>query len=156
MAVHSTKDIAWPALYARRGLDIKGSAIDQTLSQLQEMTTDVISMAMGCPPDDAFPVKRLSALAAEIFLEHGPDALNYGPTEGEPALRRYLAEQAATEGVHVSTDQILITTGGMQGLDLVMKLFVDPGDTIAVESPTYANAICTIANYEGEFLGIPI
>ena len=108
------------------------------------------------PGRGPFPVDELGKLAAQVFQEEGPAALNYGPTEGELALRKEIAKATREEGVHVDIDQILITTGGMQGLDLAMKLLVDPGDAVVVETPTYANAICTIANYEGQFLSIPV
>lgn len=156
MNSHPVADIPYPQLYARRGTAIRGSAIDQSLSLLERVERDVIAFAMGCPDNEAFPLESLRRLSRAIMAEEGPQVLNYGSTEGDAELRRFLAARVTARGARVTPEQVLITTGGMQGLDLVFKLFLNPGDRVVVEQPTYTNAIATIANYEGTFLEIPV
>jgi 2-aminoadipate transaminase len=102
-------------------------------------------MAMGSPAQNAIPSDTFGALLGGL----GPSAFDYGPTEGEASLRRALVDY-----VGVDPDELLITSGGMQGLDLVCKLFVEAGDLVAVEAPTYTNGAATISGYEGRMVEI--
>ena len=139
---------ALASLYAPRTRGITGSVIDASTSLLGAQTHDVVRLAMGSPAREAIPSATFGRLLGELEADHG--AFDYGPTEGEPALR---AELTARLGV--APDELLITSGGMQGLDLVCKLFVGRGDLVAVESPTYTNGTATISGYEGEMVEVP-
>jgi 2-aminoadipate transaminase len=110
---------------------------------------------MGSPASDAVPVGIIADLLALVVAER-PAPFDYVPTEGEPGLRAELSRFLANNGSAISQDEFLITTGGMQGLDLVFKLFVGAGDLVAVESPTYTNGTATIASYEGDILEVPM
>ena len=104
---------------------------------------------MGSPAREAIPSATFGRLLGELEADHG--AFDYGPTEGEPALRAELTALPRAS----TPDELLITSGGMQGLDLVCKLFVGRGDLVAVESPTYTNGTATISGYEGEMVEVP-
>lgn len=142
------------SLFAARAAGITGSPIDASTSLLQRQTHDVVRLAMGSPAAECIPAQVFAAILAE---EAGrPDAFDYGPTEGDRALREALTGFLAGHGEEARPEELLITTGGMQGLDLVCKLFVDPGDLVAVESPTYTNGTATITGYQGRIMEVPV
>ncbi|MBN8866514.1 MAG: PLP-dependent aminotransferase family protein [Solirubrobacterales bacterium] len=136
--------------FATRASRLTGSEIDSSTSLLQKQTHDVVRLAMGSPAAEAIPADQLSELAAELFPGN-PDAFDYGPTEGESGLLDQLEPFTGDD-----RERMLVTGGGMQGLDLVCKLFVDPGDLVVVEAPTYTNGSATIASYEGDLLEVPV
>ena len=142
------------SLYASRVDGITGSVIDSSTSLLERQTHDIVRMAMGSPAPDAIPSATFGALLGDLAGE-GASAFDYGPTEGDASLRRALMDFLSAQGTPVDPDELLITTGGMQGLDLVCKLFVESGDLVAVESPTYTNGAATISGYEGRMVEIP-
>jgi 2-aminoadipate transaminase len=142
--------------FAARVARIPGSVIDSSTSLLQRQRHDVVRFAMGSPARECIPSDAFAELVPQILsAEHG-DAYDYGPTEGEGELRTQLFE--FLEGQHGSApppQRLLITAGGMQGLDLTCKLFVDSGDLVAVESPTYTNGTAVITSYGGAILEVP-
>jgi 2-aminoadipate transaminase len=127
--------------------------IDSSTSLLAGQSHDVVRLAMGSPAPEAIPSPIFATLLAEL-AGAGNGAFDYGATEGDPALREALLAFLSQQGTPVAAEELLITSGGMQGLDLVCKLFVGPGDLVAVESPTYTNGTATIAGYEGEMLEV--
>ena len=141
--------------FSHRAAYIQGSIIDSSISLLQQQERDVIPFAMGCPGPETIPLGVLRDIAEQVLRDQSGDALNYGPTEGERTMRSALLEFLAPQGKEIDPGRMLITSGGMQGIDLVCKLFVDPGDLVVVESPTYTNGIATIRSYQGELLEIP-
>jgi DNA-binding transcriptional MocR family regulator len=119
---------------------LKASEIREILKVTQR--PEVISFAGGLPAPELFPVKTLAAATQKVFEEDGMRALQYSTTEGHAPLRRKIAERMKTSwNAHVSPDQILITSGSQQGLDLTGKLLFDEGDVALCESPTYLGAI---------------
>ena len=141
-------------LYAPRAHGITGSVIDASTSLLAEQRHDVVRLAMGSPAPEAIPSETFGALLGEVAAG-GDAAFDYGPTEGDAALRGALLAFLAEHGTEAAPEELLITSGGMQGLDLVCKLFVGAGDLVAVESPTYTNGTATISGYEGDMLEVP-
>jgi 2-aminoadipate transaminase len=141
-------------LYAARARGITGSVIDSSTSLLAEQQHDVVRLAMGSPAPEAIPSETFGELLGEVAAG-GDAAFDYGPTEGDAALRAALLTFLTEQGVEAAADELLITSGGMQGLDLVCKLFVGAGDLVAVESPTYTNGTATISGYEGDMLEVP-
>ncbi|MHB8797187.1 MAG: aminotransferase-like domain-containing protein [Thermoanaerobaculia bacterium] len=126
--------------FARRMEALKASEIREILKVTQR--PEVISFAGGLPAPELFPVKRLAAATQQVFEEEGTRALQYSTTEGHPPLRRKIAERMkATWGAQVTPEQILVTSGSQQGLDLTGKLFLDEGDVVLCESPTYLGAL---------------
>ena len=126
--------------FARRMKALKASEIREILKVTQR--PEVISFAGGLPAPELFPVKTLAAATQKVFEEEGMKALQYSTTEGHPPLRRKIAERMTkTWDTHVTPDQVLITSGSQQGLDLTGKLLLDEGDVVLCESPTYLGTI---------------
>ncbi len=138
-----------------RAADLVGSVIDSSTSLLARQTHDVVRFAMGSPAPEAIPAARLEQIADEVMGADSPDAFDYAATEGDPALREALLAELAGTTDETTPDRLLITSGGMQGLDLGFKLFVDPGDLVVVESPTYTNGSATALSYQATLLEAP-
>jgi 2-aminoadipate transaminase len=142
--------------FAARAAGITGSIIDGSIALLQRRQQPTISFAMGCPAAEAIPAAAIANLVAEILRDPAAKALNYGPTEGEASLRRALLDFLAGSGQMVAEDRLMITAGGTQGLDLTAKLFVDPGDLVIAEEPSYTNGTAIITGYQGRILRCPM
>lgn len=108
---------------------------------------------MGSPASTSIPTEMFGELLRAEASD--PSAFDYSATEGDPFLRTALGGFLAEQGRSISSDRLLITTGGMQGLDLACKILVGPGDTVAVECPTYTNATATVTGYRGDVMEIP-
>ena len=102
---------------------------------------DIINIAGGLPDSSLYPVAELADFASRAISEFGNDALNYSPIEGLSALRDQIASRFSVENLQFSRDNVLITTGGMQGLDLIGKALLDDGALIAAQSPAYLGAL---------------
>ena len=116
---------------------------------------EVISFAGGLPAPELFPVEEISRAVQEVLASQGGPSLQYGVTEGYVPLREWIAARLRARGTASSSEQVLITTGSQQGIDLVAKLFLDPGDAVAVEAPTYVAALQAFAAYEADLLEVP-
>jgi len=141
---------------AARADQLVGSIIDSSTSLLAAQTHDVVRFAMGSPAAEAIPTEALAKIGAEEIGAGRPDAFDYAATEGDPALREALLEMLQDTSDATTADRLTITAGGMQGLDLAFKLFVDPGDLVVVESPTYTNGSATALSYQAELLEAPV
>ena len=144
----------WEDLYAERTQEMKGSAIRDLLCVTQQ--PDVISLAGGLPAPEVFPVQEFREAAELVFVEMGAQALQYGPTEGYVPLKDWLVETMRERGVSVEPGNVLPTSGSQQALDLIGKLFIDPGDTILTESPTYVGALQAFNAYQPQYVTAPI
>ena len=135
---------------ARRTAVMTPSALREMLKVT--LRPGVISMAGGHPSASTFPVARLRDACARILADDRPDArtsLQYGPSEGYQPLREWVAaDLARKQGMQVTADQVLITAGSQQGLDLVGKIFIDAGSTVLVEAPTYLGALQAFTPFE--------
>lgn len=132
--------ISWEQRFAQRTRLMHGSAIRELLQVTER--PDFISFAGGLPAPEVFPVEAVAAAAQQVLQQQGAQALQYGATEGYRPLREFIAQQMTNEaGFPVSLENVLITTGSQQALDLLGKMLVDPGDTLLVESPTYLAAL---------------
>ena len=127
---------------ATRAEDLVGSVIDSSTTLLARQTHDIVRFAMGAPSDDLIPVDLLDQYAAMAL----PGKYGYGASEGETSLAEQILARFARHA-DGDTERITITSGGMQGLDLACKLFVDPGDLVIVEGPTYTNGSATALSY---------
>jgi 2-aminoadipate transaminase len=104
--------------------------------------SDVVSLAGGLPAAELYPFQQVEEALRRALMNHGVAALEYGAVEGFAPLRALIAERASAEtGGQFTSGNVLLTTGAMQGLDLIGKVLVDPGDTIVVQSPTYLGAL---------------
>lgn len=116
--------------------------------------SDVISFAGGFPHPSWF-LEEIQEIGAEILLHKRDLALQYGPVPGLSDFREFVAGRMTKQGMPARMENILITSGALQGLDLVCKIYVDPGDLVLVESPTYLGAIATLRSYEAEIAEVP-
>ena len=142
-------------LFAPRVARIPGSDIDRSIALLQRQPHPVVPFAFGAPAPDALPSAELASIAQHALEDAAGGALSYGPTEGEPSLRAALLDDLRSDGLRIADDELLITAGGTQGLDLVMKLFVGPGDIVIAEDPTYPNGVAIATGYDGIVLRCP-
>lgn len=140
--------------YADRMAGVSGSAVREILKLTQQ--PDMISFGGGLPSADSFPMEDLKSILHELTDNLTPGLLQYGETEGYMPLREEVVKLMATKGVHVPVDDVLITSGSQQGLDLVAKSFINPGDKVVVESPTYLAALQTFRMYGAEFIEAPV
>jgi 2-aminoadipate transaminase len=141
--------------FANRMQNVRRSYVREILKVTAR--PDIISFAGGLPNPRVMPLEAISRAMQAVLESEGRDALQYCTTEGHPPLREWIAKRYATSGgVNVSADQILITTGSQQGLDLLGKVLLDRGDRVIVEQPTYIAAIQAFGMYEPVFESIQI
>jgi 2-aminoadipate transaminase len=114
----------------------------------------IISFAGGLPAPDLFPIDDIKELSRVVMEKEGRTALQYGATEGDNRLRKQLAEWMKKDGADIPSEQIIIVTSSQQGLDLVGKIFIDPGDVVMTSRPTYVGAIQAFNSYGAHMLGI--
>ena len=115
----------------------------------------IISFAGGLPAPELFPVKEMKAAVDKVFEEHGQEAMQYGAAKGVTALREVIQQHVKEkEDVDSELDNVLVTTGSEQALDVVGKAFVDPGDTVLVEQPTYLCALDVFRSYGANFASV--
>ncbi|PZO70426.1 MAG: aspartate aminotransferase [Kocuria palustris] len=138
---------------ASRADGLVGSVIDSSTSLLAAQTHDIVRFAMGAPAAEVIPTDEFRRLAGEVLDD---SSFTYGATEGEPGLLETIIELSSQTGRPTRPERIVVTSGGMQGLDIAFKLFVDPGDLVVVESPTYTNGSGTALSYGAEILEIPM
>jgi 2-aminoadipate transaminase len=145
--------IAWTSRYALRTRDVQNSAIRELLKITQH--PEMISFAGGLPADDVFPIERFKEACQKVLEHNAFQALQYGETEGYQPLREMIARHIARYGINARTENVLITTGSQQALDLIGKLLINPGDRILVEAPTYLGALQAFNLYGAEYLSVP-
>ncbi len=115
---------------------------------------EVVSLAGGMPNLAALPLDTLSAQVAEIIAEDGLVALQYGSAHGVPALREQICEIMALEGIKAHPDDVVVTVGSQMGLDMVTRLFCDPGDVVIAEGPSYVGALGSFAAYQAQVVHV--
>ena len=126
------------------------------MRDLMEITArpEVISLAGGLPDTSTFPPESFAAQMTRIAQESSAEALQYGPTEGFDRTKRCIREVMRAEAMDPDLDDIIVTTGGQQAIDLVAKTLVDPGDVVICEAPTYPGAVPVFSSYEAETLQV--
>ncbi len=142
----------WDYRYAQRTQRMKSSAIRELLKLTED--PEVISFAGGLPAPDVFPVEEFKEACEKVLRKQGAQALQYGSTEGYTPLREMIARHTMRYGIEVTADNILITSGSQQALDLLGKVFINHGDRIIVESPTYLGAMQAWNIYGAEYVTV--
>jgi DNA-binding transcriptional MocR family regulator len=117
---------------------------------------ELISFAGGMPDSSLFPIDAFRQVMHEVLRTEGQALLQYSPASGYPPLRRYLAEYLVRKGIVVSEAEILIVNGSQQGIDLVARTLLDPGDRVVVEGPSYPGALQIFRAYQAEVLTVPV
>src|SRR5437870_12257614 len=144
---------AWTSRYALRTKGIKSSAIRELLKITQR--PEVISFAGGLPAPEVFPTERFREACTKVLNTQGRQALQYGATEGYEPLREMIASHTARYGVKAKPENVLITSGSQQALDLIAKLLINPGDRILVEALTYLGALQAFSVFGAEYICVP-
>jgi 2-aminoadipate transaminase len=142
----------YASLFSERTRGMTSSAMRDLMAVTDR--PEVISLAGGLPDTSSFPPETFADITARIAEESCARALQYGPTEGLPETKRCIAEVMAAEGMTVDTDDMIVTTGGQQVLDLVAKTFIDPGDVIVAEGPSYPGALNAFQAYQADVVQI--
>ncbi|MCX6054948.1 MAG: PLP-dependent aminotransferase family protein [Chloroflexi bacterium] len=142
----------WEFRYAQRTQRMKASAIRELLKLTEQ--SDVISFAGGLPAPEVFPVEEFKRACIYVLDHQGAQALQYGSTDGYVPLREMIARNTNRLGNGVSIDNIMITSGSQQALDLLGKIFINRGDRVIVENPTYLGAIQAWNSYGAEYIPV--
>lgn len=131
---------------------MKRSAIREILKLTQR--PEIISFAGGLPSPESFPIEQLKEISVEVLENEGVQALQYGTTEGDNRLRQILVDRYQKEGLNVNCNNLIITTSSQQGLDLIPKIFINPGDKVICGLPSYLGGISAFSTYGAELIGI--
>ncbi len=148
------RNTEWTERFAERTLGVKSSMIRELLKLTEQ--PEIISFAGGLPAPEVFPIARIEEATRRVLAERGPAALQYGATEGYLPLREMLVRHMGRYGIQVTPDNVLVTAGAQQALDLIGKLFLNPGDIALTEEPTYLGAIQAFTSYQAQYLTVPI
>jgi 2-aminoadipate transaminase len=135
-------------LFARRTRGMTSSAMRDMMAVTAR--PEVISLATGLPDTTTFPAEDFAALMSRVAVDSSAAALQYGPTDGLEDVRRCIQQVMAAEGTAVETDDLMVTTGGQQVIDLVCRAFLDPGDVVVAEAPTYPGAVPCFTSYQAD------
>lgn len=136
----------WLGHYAARAEGMVASEVRALFAVASR--PEIVSLAGGMPNVSALPMDAVAAMMADLVTERGPVALQYGSAQGDPSLRETICTVMAAEGIDAHPDDVVVTVGSQQALDLVARVFLDPGDTVVTEGPTYVTALGTFAAYQ--------
>lgn len=140
---------------ARAAAGHAGDALAEILALAN--ATDVITLSGGFPAPETFPVAVLAELTGRLLADDAAVALQYSPTRGLPSVRAAIADRlAAREGRRPDDAELMVTSGGIDALELLAKSLLDPGDVVLVEAPTYLGAIMAFAGYQADVRGVPM
>src|SRR3954449_7181705 len=149
----TTRDLErYAGLFASRTRGMKSSAMRDLMAVIAR--PEVISLAGGLPDTGAFPKDTLTAVMARIARESAAEALQYGPTEGIAGAKDCIGGVLAAEGTPADPEDMIVTAGGQQVIDLVARALVDPGDVIIAEAPTYPGAVPVFSSYQADVVQI--
>src|SRR4051812_5929671 len=142
----------YSGLFARRTWGMTSSAMRDMMAVTAR--PEVISLATGLPDTTTFPAEDFTALMSRVAVDSSAAALQYGPTDGLEDVRRCIQQVMAAEGTAVETDDLMVTTGGQQVIDLVCRAFLDPGDVVVAEAPTYPGAVPCFTSYQADVVQV--
>ncbi len=141
-------------IFSTSAKNMKRSAIRELLKLTQK--PNIISFAGGLPAPESFPIEQLKEITAEVLEKDGTQALQYGATEGDNKLRQILVDRYRKQGLDIKLENLIITTSSQQGLDLLPKIFINPGDKIICGLPSYLGALQAFNNYGAQMVGIKL
>ena len=144
----------WLDSYAARAHGLRASETRSLFAVASR--PEVVSLAGGMPNLKDLPLDRLADATARMISKDGGKALQYGNGQGLPVLREQITEVMALEGIDADPDDVIITTGSQQAVDIITELFIDPGDVILAEAPTYVGSLSIFATYQADVQQIPI
>ena len=146
--------VDWQAKYSTMARSLYGSMTRALMHLLAD--PEVISFGGGIPAPEYLPVKQVKEITNWILENNGPEALQYSTTEGYPPLRKYLVERYNDSGFGITEANVIITTGSQQGIDLIAKVFIDKGDVIVLEDPTFLTALQAFGAFQAKYLTVPM
>ena len=138
--------------FATRAAQMKPSEIRSLFAVASR--PEIVSLAGGMPNLSAFPMPMMADVIQKLVLTNGAEALQYGSGQGHPKLREQICEVMALEGIRANPDDVLVTTGSQQALDLISRIFIDPGDVVLAEAPSYVGALGTFHQYEASVVHV--
>jgi 2-aminoadipate transaminase len=141
-------------VFSNTAKGMKRSAIREVLKLTQR--SDIISFAGGLPAPESFPIEQLKEISCEVLDTEGAQALQYGSTEGDNKLREILVERYRKDGININIDNLIITTASQQGLDLIPKILINPGDKIICGLPSYLGGLSAFSTYGAKMVGIKL
>lgn len=144
----------WIGSYAERTHGMRASEIRALFAVANR--PEVVSLAGGMPYLEGLPLQALAETAHELVLRRGTTALQYGSGQGDPTLREQVLDVMRLEGIEAHPDDVVITTGSQQALDLVTRMFVDAGDVIVAEAPSYVGALGVFRSYQADVVHVPL
>jgi 2-aminoadipate transaminase len=142
----------YAGLFSQRAAAMKSSAMRDLMAVTAR--PDIISLAGGLPDTSTFPAEDFAALMARVAVDASARALQYGPTEGLDEVKDCIVAVMAAEGMEVEREDLLVTTGGQQVIDLVCKTLLDPGDVVVAEAPTYPGAVPVFVSYQADVVQV--
>jgi 2-aminoadipate transaminase len=131
---------------------MQASAVRELLKVAER--PDMLSFAGGLPAPELFPIEAIAEAHARVFAQRGAAALQYSSTEGFLPLREWVVARLARRGIKATVEQVLITSGSQQGIDLTARVLLDPGDTVVIENPSYLAALQTLGGCEATFVPV--
>ena len=141
-------------VYADRTKGLKASAVRALFAVANR--PEVVSLAGGMPNIADLPLDVLGSVIGNLIQSRGPQIMNYGGAQGEERIREQMCDVMALEQIEASADDIIVTCGSQQGLDLVTRTFINPGDVILAEAPSYVGALGTFASYQAKVVHVPM
>ncbi|WP_084079508.1 PLP-dependent aminotransferase family protein [Demequina sp. NBRC 110057] len=151
---HGTRLDPWFDSYAARAHRMRASEIRALFSVASR--PEVVSLAGGMPYIGGLPLDELGAMAQRLIVEQGEVALQYGSGQGDEGLREQITQVMALEGISAHPDDVVVTTGSQQALDLVSTVFLDPGDVVVAEAPSYVGALGVFRAHEADVVHVPM
>ncbi|WP_182353026.1 PLP-dependent aminotransferase family protein [Flaviflexus huanghaiensis] len=144
----------WYASYADRSLGMRASEVRSLFAVANR--PEVVSLAGGMPNIEGLPLDFLAEMTARLLRDRGPKLLQYGGGQGEEEIRTQIVEVMRYDGIHAHPDDVIVTTGSQQALDLMTEIFINPGDVIIAESPSYVGALGVFRAYQAEVIHTPM
>ena len=138
--------------FASRAAHMKPSEIRSLFAVASR--PEIVSLAGGMPNLSALPMDMMAEVVRELIATNGTEALQYGSGQGHPLLREQICEVMALEGIRANADDVIVTTGSQQALDLISRIFIDPGDVVLVEAPSYVGALGTFSQYQASVVHV--
>jgi 2-aminoadipate transaminase len=142
------------SIFSTTAKGMKRSAIRELLKLTQR--SDIISFAGGLPSPESFPIEQLKQISCEVLDTEGPQALQYGATEGDNGLREILVDLYQKDGLNITINNLIITTASQQALDLIPKIFINPGDKIICGLPSYLGGLSAFSTYGAKMVGVKL
>lgn len=144
----------WYSSYADRSLGMRASEVRSLFAVANR--PEVVSLAGGMPNIEGLPLDFLAEMTARLLRDRGPKLLQYGGGQGEEEIRTQIVEVMRYDGIHAHPDDVIVTTGSQQALDLMTQIFINPGDAIVAEAPSYVGALGVFRAYQAEVIHTPM